>query len=167
MTIVVHPSGSFWCFKARGACHLGVHSGYGEDHKVWMLAGRPACTCVWSSMWWEHRGLATGWTRCLSPARGGIHTAYTSALPMHVPSSRSAKDRKRPLVPSMLMCYWLHQPVYVCLWCVCWEYVLSLTTGWVSGHGAAAASPLGYWIRKPVRFLTGDLGKIVCKQKIC
>lgn len=32
--------------------------------------------------------------------------------------------------------------------CVYWEYILSLATGWVRGHGAVAASPLlGYQIQ--------------------
>jgi len=36
--------------------------------------------------------LATGWTRGLSPAGGGIHTPYVYVLPMNGPSSQSERE---------------------------------------------------------------------------
>ena len=74
---------------------------------------------------------------------------FTNRLP-----SCQARDgsRMRPLLLSVFMwvlfCDLRGQPhIYVhlvdmCVLCACWEHILSLTTGWIWGHGAAAASPL-------------------------
>lgn len=45
---------------------------------------------------------------------------------------------------SVCLCWSVWSVVYVC---ACWEYTLSINTGWTWGCGAAAASPLsGCWI---------------------
>lgn len=46
-----------------------------------------------------------------------------------------------------------------------WGYTLSLSAGWDPGWGAAAASPLGYWVQPPQH--TGHIWNSQCLQIGC
>lgn len=139
-----------------GCWRDGVHVGYREGSDGLEVGWDTClyvcmCVCVQGSARWKHPGLATGWTRCLSPAGGVIHTTYVYVLPTNGPSPRSARagDRMRPLVPSVFTWVLLSLSTCICVlyMCVCGVPVVNTCSAplLVGSQGVELQHPHLHW----------------------